>query len=202
METVTTAAVTARMNNMSKVKIDNNAFTYPMPMTLVGAMVGDRPNFLAVAWVTRVNYKPSLIAVALGKTHHTNPGIRAAKAFSVNVPGVDLIEKTDYCGIVSGKKVDKSNLFTVFKGEVTGAPMIEECRLCMECRLVQTVDLAADELFIGEIAGAYADADALQDGKPDVKKIDPFTLTMPDNNYWRIGANVGKAWSVGKKVEG
>jgi flavin reductase (DIM6/NTAB) family NADH-FMN oxidoreductase RutF len=187
---------------MSKVKIDSNAFTYPMPMTLVGAMVGDKANFLAVAWVTRVNYKPPMIAVALGKTHHTNPGIHATKAFSVNIPGVDLMEKTDYCGIVSGKKADKSGLFTVFEGEITGAPMIEECRLCMECRLVQTVDLAADELFIGEIVGAYADEGCLTDGKPDVKKLDPFTLTMPDNGYWRVGEQVGKAWSAGKKVKG
>ena len=187
---------------MSKVKIDTNAFTYPMPMTLVGAMVGDKPNFLAVAWVTRVNYKPPLIAVALGKTHHTNPGIHAAKAFSVNIPGVDLMEKTDYCGIVSGKKVDKASLFKVFKGGVTGAPMIEECRLCMECRLVQTVDLPADELFIGEIVGAYADAACLADRKPDVKKLDPFVLTMPDNGYWRVGEKVGEAWSVGKKGKG
>ena len=186
---------------MSKLKIDNNAFTYPMPMTLVGAMVGGRPNFLAVAWVTRVNYKPPLLAVALGKTHHTNPGNHATKAFSVNIPGVDLVEKTDYCGITSGTRVDKAGLFTVFNGEVTGAPMIEECRLCMECRLVQTVDLPADELFIGEIVGAFADAACLTDGKPDVKKIDPFTLTMPDNGYWRIGESVGKAWSSGTHLK-
>ncbi len=185
---------------MSKVKIDSNAFTYPMPMTLVGAMVGGRPNFLAVAWVTRVNYKPPLMAVALGKTHHTNPGIHASKAFSVNVPGVELMAQTDYCGIVSGKKADKSALFTVLKGEVTGAPMIEECRLCMECRLVQTVDLPADELFIGEIVGAYADADCLTDGKPDVKRIAPFTLSMPDNGYWRVGERIGQAWSAGKNL--
>ena len=187
---------------MSKTKIDTNAFTYPMPMTLVGAMVNDRPNFLAVAWVTRVNYKPPMVAVALGRTHHTNPGIHANKAFSVNIPGVDLMKKTDYCGIVSGSKVDKCGLFTVIKGEVTGAPMIEECRLCMECRLVQTVDLPADELFIGEIVGAYADPACLTGGKPDVKKIAPFMLTMPDNGYWRVGEQVGKAWAIGKKVRG
>ncbi|MCE9614768.1 MAG: flavin reductase family protein [Lentisphaerae bacterium] len=185
---------------MSKVKIDNNAFTYFMPMALVGAMVDNRPNFLAVAWLTRVNYKPPLMAVALGKTHFTNPGLRATKAFSVNIPGVDLAEKTDYCGLVSGKKVDKSKLFTVFTGE-TGAPMIEECRLCLDCRLIQTVDLPADELFIGEIVGAYADETCLTDGKPDVKKIDPFTLTMPDNGYWRVGEYVGKAWSLGKNAK-
>jgi flavin reductase (DIM6/NTAB) family NADH-FMN oxidoreductase RutF len=114
---------------------------------------------------------------------------------------VGLVEKTDYCGITTGTKVDKASLFTVFNGEVTGAPMIEECRLCMECRLVQTVDLPADELFIGEIVGAYADAACITDGKPDVKKIDPFTLTMPDNGYWRIGENVGKAWSSGTHLK-
>lgn len=187
---------------MSKVKIDNNAFTYPMPMTLVGAMVNGRPNFLAVAWVTRVNYKPPLIAVALGTSHHTNAGIRASGAFSVNLPGTDLVAKTDYCGIVSGKKHDKSRLFTVFAGKETGAPMIEECRLCMECRLVETVSLPADELFIGEIVGACADAACLSDGKPDIRKLDPFTLTMPDNGYWRVGERVGKAWAAGKKIAG
>jgi len=187
---------------MGKIKIDSNAFTYPMPMTLVGAMVRDRPNFAAVAWVTRVNYSPPMMAVALGKDHHTNPGIHAARAFSVNVPGVDLMAKTDYCGIASGKKTDKSGFFTVFTGEVTGAPMIQECRLCMECLLVQSVDLPGNELFIGEIVGAYADEGCLTDGKPDVTKIDPFTLTMPDNGYWRIGARVGQAWSAGKNVKG
>ena len=187
---------------MSKIKIDTNAFTYPMPMTLVGTMVGDKPNFLAVAWMTQVNYNPPMIAVALGKTHHTTPGIHATKAFSVSIPGVELVEKTDYCGIASGQKTDKSRLFTVFKGEVTGAPMIEECRLCIECRVVQTVDLGDDELIIGEIVGAYADPDCLTDGKPDVSKIDPFTFTMPDNGYWRMGEQVGKAWSTGKKLKG
>jgi flavin reductase (DIM6/NTAB) family NADH-FMN oxidoreductase RutF len=187
---------------MSKVKIENNAFSYPMPMTLVGAMVNGRPNFLAVAWVSMVNYKPPMLGIALGKGHHTNPGIRAEGAFSVNLPSVDLLEKTDYCGIVSGRKTDKSGLFTVFKGEGTGAPLIEECRLCAECKLARVVDLGADELFIGEIAGVYADPQCLTDGKPDLKKLDPFVLSMPANGYWRVGERIGAAWSVGKKIQG
>ena len=101
----------------------------------------------------------------------------------------------------AGRKPGAISENTVFKGEVTGAPMIEECRLCMECRLIQTVDLPADELFIGEIVGAFADAGCLTDGKPDVKKIDPFTLTMPDNGYWRVGERVGKAWRIGESLK-
>ena len=185
---------------MTKIAVDENAFVYPMPMVLVGTMVDDRPNFMAVGWVTRVNFQPPMIAVALGKAHYTNIGIHASKSFSVNVPSTDLLEKTDYCGIISGRKEDKSSLFKVIEGKATGTPMIEDCPLCMECRLVNIVDLPTNEVFIGEIVSAYADAECCSDGKPDIKKIRPFTLTMPDNQYWQIGAFAGKAWSIGKSL--
>jgi flavin reductase (DIM6/NTAB) family NADH-FMN oxidoreductase RutF len=186
---------------MGKVKIDTNACLYPMPMTLVGATVGDRPNFLAVAWAARVNFRPPLIGVALGKIHHTNAGIHENKAFSVNIPGRHLMEKTDYCGIITGKTTDKTKLFEVFYGEFANAPMIRECPLCFECRLVQAVDLPSNTLFIGEIVSAYADEGVLTNGQPDLKKIDPFTLTMPDNFYWSVGEKVGQAWNAGKSLK-
>ncbi|MBI4860604.1 MAG: flavin reductase family protein [Candidatus Riflebacteria bacterium] len=185
---------------MSKREIGLDAFVYPMSMVVAGADVDGRPNFLAVGWVTRVNYRPPMIAIALGKTHHTNQGIRSSGAFSVNVPGLDLLEKVDYCGLVSGKNVDKSGLFTVTKGPVTGAPMVDDCHLCIECEPVQTVDLPSNEVFIGEIVGAWADENCLVDGRPDITKLNPFTLTMPDNNYWKVGEKAGKAWSAGKAL--
>jgi len=186
---------------MAKIKIDENAFTYPMSVVVVGTLVNKRPNFMAVGWVSRVNFKPPMIAVALGKIHYTNGGIHASGAFSVNIPGIDLVEKVDYCGIVSGRKEDKSTLFKVIMGKTTGVPMIEDCPLCMECKLVNVVDLPTNEVFIGEIVGAYANADCCSDGKPDVEKIRPFTLTMPDNQYWEVGGNAGKAWSIGKNFK-
>ncbi len=186
---------------MEKIKIDINAFVYPMPMTLVGATVENRPNFMAVGWVARVNAKPPLIGVALGKHHYTNVGIHENKSFSVNIPGMDLIEKVDYCGLVSGKNNDKSQLFDIFYGGLPKAPMIRQCPLCMECKLVNPVDLPTNTLFIGEIIGAYAEERFLTDGKPDVHKMNPFSLTMPDNNYWGVGNAVGKAWSIGKNFK-
>ena len=186
---------------MAKITIDANAFTYPMPMVVVGTLVNERPNFMAVGWVTRVNFKPPMIAIALGKTHFTNSGIHASKAFSVNIPGINLMEKVDFCGIVSGKKEDKSTLFNVISGKTTGVPMIDDCQLCMECKLVNVLDLPTNEVFIGEIVGAYANADCCSDGKPDIKKMRPFTLTMPDNQYWEVGGNAGKAWSIGMNLK-
>jgi flavin reductase (DIM6/NTAB) family NADH-FMN oxidoreductase RutF len=184
---------------MDKITIDRNSFVYPMPMVLVGAIVNEKANFMAVGWVSRVNFNPPMIAVALGKMHHTNKGIHKNKAFSVNIPGIDLMEKVDYCGLVSGEKTDKSDVFDVFYGEELNAPMIRQCPLCMECKLVNAVDLPSNTLFIGEIINTYSEERYVTEGKPDIKKIDPFTLTMPDNNYWKVGERAGKAWSIGRK---
>jgi flavin reductase (DIM6/NTAB) family NADH-FMN oxidoreductase RutF len=184
---------------MNKIIIDRNSFVYPMPMVLVGTVVNDKANFMAVGWVSRVNFNPPMVAVALGKMHYTNRGIQKNKAFSVNIPGMDLMEKVDYCGLVSGEKSDKSEVFDVFYGDLTNAPMIRECPVCMECRLVNAVDLPSNTLFIGEIINTYSEERYLTDGKPDIEKILPFTLTMPDNNYWKVGERAGKAWSMGRK---
>ncbi len=186
---------------MSKVNIGPNVSIYPMPVTLVGAKVEGRANFLAVGWITRVNMKPPLLAVGLNKSHFTPRGIREHGTFSVNFPGANLMEKADYCGLVSGRRVDKSGLFRVFYGELETAPLIEECPLGLECRLYQVVELPSHDLFIGEIVTAHADEDCLTDGHPDILKINPMVLTMPDNNYWTVSERAGQAWHAGKKLK-
>ncbi len=184
---------------MTKIEIEKTAFIYPMPVTLVGAEVDGKPNFLAVAWVTKVNFAPPMLGVALGRRHHTNKGIIESGSFSVNVPNIDMARITDYCGIVSGSDVDKSGLFKVFYGSLGNAPMISECPVCVECKLVQTVELPKDQLFIGEIAGVYCDEGCLTDGNPDIRKLNPFILSMAESSYFTIGENIGKAWSIGKE---
>ena len=186
---------------MEKIKIDSGAaFLYPMPMVLVGTVVAGKANFMAVGWVTRVNFKPPLFAIALGP-HHTNKGIDENKEFSINIPDVALIEKTDYCGLVSGNKTDKSNLFEVFYGELSKAPLIKECPLVMACSLYETVKLPYDTLYIGEPKEVFTEEQYLTEGKPDITKIHPFTLSMPDNTYWSVGENLGKAWNIGKSLK-
>ncbi|MFH1079535.1 MAG: flavin reductase family protein [Pseudomonadota bacterium] len=182
-----------------KKRIDNNAFLYPMPVVLAGSIVNEKPNFMAVGWVSRVNYQPPMIGISLGP-HLTNQGILENQAFSINVPDLSLMEKTDYCGLFSGKKVDKSRTFDVFYGSLPGAPLIGECPLSMACRLHETVKLPTNTLFIGEIVEAYCDETCMTDDNPDIQKIRPFTLTMPDNNYWAVGDLTGKAWRIGAKL--
>ena len=185
---------------MEKTKITNNVFI-PMPVVLVGANVDGKANFMAVGWVSRVNLNPPMIAVGINKAHYTHHGILENKTFSVCVPDCSMVQKTDYCGVKSGKTVDKSKVFQVFYGETKTAPMAQECPLCMECNLVQTLDLPSNTLFLGEIVGAYADEKCLTSGKPDTKKIDPFLLSMPHNHYFSIGNDIAQAWNIGLEIK-
>ncbi len=111
------------------------------------------------------------------------------------------MEKTDYCGLVTGSKADKSDVFEVFYGEIKEAPLIKECPLCMACRVHEAIKLPFNTLYVGEICEAFTEERYLTNGNPDIKKMNPFTLTMPDNNYWDVGNNVGKAWNIGKKLK-
>jgi flavin reductase (DIM6/NTAB) family NADH-FMN oxidoreductase RutF len=186
---------------MDKIRLSPGLFP-PMPVALAGAMVEGRPNFMAAAWITRVGMNPPLIGVSVNHRQFTGQGIRDTGIFSLCLPGPDLVERTDYCGLVSGRNVDKSALFDVFYGELGTAPMIRECPLCLEIRLEQTVELSQPGFFfIGEIVAGWADGAIVTDGEPDLAKYRPLLLTMPDNRYWTLGEVVADAWSVGKSLK-
>jgi flavin reductase (DIM6/NTAB) family NADH-FMN oxidoreductase RutF len=186
---------------MAKVKITRHGVMYPMPMALIGAVVDGGDNFMPAAWVMRANMQPPMLAVSLSP-HHTNRGINEHGQLSVNFPSVDQVAVTDYCGMVSGRNSDKTSVFETFRGDLEYAPMISLCPFTMECRVVETVSLPSHTLFITEVVGAYANEECLTNGVPDIRKLKPFTLTMPDNIYWSVGAPVGKAWSIGKGYKG
>lgn len=186
---------------MKKLQINPNVFL-PMPVVLVGTVVEGRANFMTVGGTSRVNANPPMIAVGINRSHATHAGILENETFSVNVPHAGMVEKTDYCGLFSGKDTDKSRVFDLYSGGLPGAPMIRDCPLAMECRLVQTVALPTNTLFIGEIVGAYAEEDCLAKGRPEMEQIDPLILTMPDNRYWSLGECAGDAWGAGKRLKG
>jgi len=185
---------------MEKISIGNNAFLLPMPMVLVGSRKEGRPNFMAVAWVSRVNASPNVMCVAIGNKF-TAEGILENKEFSINIPSVDLMPQTDLMGIVSGRDYDKSKEFDIFYGALKNAPMICECPVMMECRLVKSVRLEVDTLFMGEVMNVWSEEKYLTNGAPDITKVSPFCLSMPDNRYWSLGKEIGKAWHEGMKLK-
>jgi flavin reductase (DIM6/NTAB) family NADH-FMN oxidoreductase RutF len=175
-------------------------FCLPWTQTILGTHLQGRVNFMALDWLTRVNFNPAMLGICVNRLNSSYEAIMETKEFSVNVPSVDMVAETDYTGLVSGKRVDKSNLFEVFYGDLTAAPMIRKCPLTMECRVTQQVELPTNCFFIADLVGLYSEEQYLTVSKPDADKIKPFLLTMPDNRYWAIGECVGKAWNAGKAL--
>lgn len=170
---------------------------YPMPIALIGTRRDGKDNFMTAAWVSMVSHTPPRIAVTLGK-HLTRENIRETGVFSVCFPSARDMVDTDYCGIVSGTKADKSAVFRTFTGE-TGAPMVESCGLNVECRLHHSDANGMNETFVGDIVGIYADDAVLTDGKVDLAKLDPLILSQLDTRYYTLGAAAGRAWGAGRE---
>lgn len=185
---------------MSKRRISAGPYIVPMPVVLVGALVDGKANFMTAAFCTIVNTQPAVIACGLNPTHCTSRGIEAQGCFSINLPSRDQVEITDYCGLNSGDSVDKSDIFRTFQGDLP-APLIEECSLNAECRLIATHRLPVDTVYLAEIVAVHADDRVLTEGKLDWRKVQPLLFTFPDAMYWQLGESAGKAWSVGKKFQ-
>ena len=178
---------------MAKIKIQNRPFG-PFPTVLVGAEVEARPNYTTAGACGVVSMEPVLY-VSLRNIHHTTQGIKENGYFSVNIPSADQVQKTDYCGMVSGRTTDKSSMFTSFYDELGKAPLISECPMNMLCKVINTIPLFDFEFFLGEIVAAYVNEQCLTDGKPDPKKINPMILM--GNNYWNLDQAIGAVFKEG-----
>lgn len=170
-----------------------------MPTTLVGATVEGKPTFITIAHVGIMDL--GSVSLGMNKIHYTNAGIKENGTFSVNIPSIQMVKETDYCGLMSGKNVDKDELFEVFYGELKTAPMIKDCPINMECRLIQTVDFPKHDIFVGEIVETYCDERCVTDGVVDFSKVQPILFVMNDKSYWKLGERLARAWHVGKELK-
>jgi flavin reductase (DIM6/NTAB) family NADH-FMN oxidoreductase RutF len=189
---------------MKTVKLEQGTGPVPIlvvyPVVMVGAKVDGKPDFATVAWTGVAASVPPTISIALQHHRHSIKGIRQNMAFSVNIPSVDQVREADYCGLVTGAKVDKveSCGFKVFYGTLDNAPLIEQCPVSHACEVVQILNLGSHELIIGRIVETYVREDCLTDGRPDAGKVRP--LLFSSGKYSSVGGPVGDAFQVGKGV--
>ena len=132
------------------------SYLYPTPCVLVSCGL-DRPNIITVAWCGVLCSSPPQIGVSIRPKRFSYELIEKDGVFGVNVPSADMAEKVDMCGTVSGREVDKFEMcgFTPFKGEITGVPLIKECPVNIECKVVNRLALGVHTLFVGEVVAVY-----------------------------------------------
>jgi flavin reductase (DIM6/NTAB) family NADH-FMN oxidoreductase RutF len=186
---------------MGKVKLEPKAGPLPLlgfyPTIMIGTIVDGKPDFTTVAWTGVAASVPPSITIALQHQRHSLKGIRQNMAFSINIPSVDLVRETDYCGLASGARVDKAEdcRFTVFYGKLKTVPLIEQCPINHACEVVQILNLGSHELIVGRIVESHASEDCLVDGRPDAAKVRPFLFA--GFGYYSVGEYLGKAFHCG-----
>lgn len=186
---------------MTKIEIDSTGSPFPKPICILGSIVDGKPNFITIAWFNRMSRTPNIWGACIGKTKHTVKGIKEHKTFSVNFPDEDLVVKTDYVGIHSGKDIDKSKIFDVFYGEIKTAPMIRECPVTAECTVTEIIDVSSHYLVLGEVKHLYSEEKYMTGGVLDQKKLRPLLFTNPARQYWSLGEVVADAYSIGKEFK-
>ena len=167
---------------MSKKKLGPQTLLYPMPAVLVGAVVDGKANFMTAAWCSIACLKPPAISVAVNTARHTLKGIKQNGAFSINVPSADLVKKVDYCGIYSGSKRDKSTVFRIFFGELQTVPLIEECPVNLECKLIHSLTSALTIWLWGRSLRPTSQRAVLRMEKPTLRKSTHWCSQLPFRN--------------------
>lgn len=181
---------------MEKKNIGNLLTLYPKPLTVVGAEVGGKVNWLIVGHTGVIGH--DRILISMNKSHYTNQGIRKSKKFSINLVSREMLPKADYVGSVSGASVDKSDVFDYHWG-ANGSPVIDSSPLTMECDVVDIYETEGFDNFICSVANTYADPDVLDsDGKPDYTRLKPVLFDFPTYSYIATGEIIGKCLNLDK----
>jgi flavin reductase (DIM6/NTAB) family NADH-FMN oxidoreductase RutF len=179
---------------------------YPTPILIVGTYDSDgKPNVMTAAWGGISCSVPPCVAVSLRKATYTYSCLVEQKAFTISLPSENYVKEADYFGMVSGRDMDKfaATGLTPVKSDLVNAPYIEEFPLVIECKLIHTFELGLHTQFIGEILDVKVDEKVLGEDKlPALDKVKPIFFAPENRAYHGIGSYLGKAFSLGREIQG
>ena len=165
---------------------------YPSPAALIVSIdENKKPNIMTAGEVFNIGLKePAIIGIALRKATYTHSLITKTGQFTVNFPTVAIIDKVDLVGTISGRDgLDKFSEYglTPVKSKVIDAPIIEECPVNLECKMLSVTVVGDHDLFLGEVVVMYVDSDKTDETKQkvNIEKVDGFLFA--EWEYYRIG---------------
>ncbi len=138
---------------------------HPMHTVLVTCGNVEKANIITLAWAMPTSVKPPLVAISIRQTRHSYKLIKETGEFVVNIPTMDVVEETLFCGRKSGESYDKfkETKLTSLPAKAVKTSIIKECVAHLECRLKQTFTTGDHVILIGEIIEAYVDEDCFKE---------------------------------------
>jgi len=178
---------------MSKTQIKPNRPIYPTPAALITSVDEDgNPNIITLGEVFNISItKPVIIGIAIRKATYSHSLISKTREYVVNMPTVDITDKVMTCGSISGRNVDKfekTGLTPLPAIKVT-PPLIAECPMNLECKVLDIQEIGDHDLFLGEVLVEHVDEQVLdENGKIRFEKLNGFAF------------NLGEFWTFGEKI--
>ena len=188
---------------MKKRYLKGSVILNPVPVVLITCRnLEGKENIFTVAWIGTVCSKPPMLSISIRPERLSYDYIKETMEFTVNIPNRKLTKTTDFCGVRSGRqinKIEEMNL-TMIKGSEIETSFIEECPISIECKVKEIIKLGSHDMFIAEVLCSHINEDLFNEkDKIDLTKAD--LIAYSHGEYFSVDKNpLGKfGYSVMKK---
>lgn len=186
---------------MSKTSWKGGALLAPVPPALVTVGDGEKQNVFTVAWTGLINTQPPKTYISVRPSRYSYEFIKNTGEFAINLTPASLVRAADWCGIHTGRKVDKFKKMglTPVPAEKIVSPILMECPLSLECRVFDMIELGTHHMFLADIVAVDVDEELIDsDGRLAIERAG--LAAFAHGEYFALGKSLGKfGFSVKKK---
>ncbi len=176
---------------------------YPLPVVMVSVADKDgRSNIITVAWAATVCTNPPMLSISVRPDRYSYPILKETGEFVVNLTTKELTYATDYCGVKSGRDVDKFKELglTALAAEHVKAPLIGESPVSIECKVREVLPLGSHHMFLADVLAVHADEKYMDENhKFHLEKAEPIVYSH--GAYFACGEQLGTFGYSVKKPE-
>ena len=178
---------------MAKIEWRAGNMLYPLPVVMVSVTDGaGNDNVLTIAWAGTTSSDPAMVSISVRPTRHSYEMIKKTGEFVINLTTEDLVYATDYCGVKSGRDIDKFKKMKLTKEKASHvkAPMIAESPVNIECRVTKMEDLGVHHMFLAEVLAIHVDDKYMnEDNKFCLDQAKPIVYSHGE--YYGLGKKLG-----------
>lgn len=189
---------------MAKISWKPGNMIYPLPAVMVTCRDQGNDNIITIAWTGTICTNPPMTYISVRPERHSYEMIKNSREFVINLTTKDLAKATDFCGVRSGRDLDKFKETGLTKGEaqIVNAPIIEESPVNIECRVEDIVPLGSHHMFTAKVVNIMVDDIYMEEnGRFALEKTNP--LIYSHGGYFETGKQLGTfGYSVKKKKKG
>lgn len=186
---------------MAKITWRAGTLLAPLPPALISSGTVKNPNVMTAAWTGIIASDPVITYVSIRPSRYSHEIISKTKEFVINVPNLPLLHATDFCGVKSGRDINKFKAcnLTPEKCDFICAPQIKEAPVSLECKVLSTQNFGTHDMFLAEVLAVHVDEAYLNaKGALDLQKAN--LIAYAHGFYFALGKKLGKfGFSVEKK---